>query len=80
VTFDAEHADALAASIHATYRTELAKAKMQLILYRDALIEHGVDPPDRDGEELLRLYRDCQLVISTATEVIGRVGSAKELL
>lgn len=71
---------ATAQAIHATYRSEVAKLKMQLVLYRKALVEHGIEPPDREGEDLLEMVRDCNAVISTASAFITRLGSAKEML
>jgi hypothetical protein len=61
-------------------RLELAKREMQLVRYRLALIEHGIEPPDADGEELLRMWQECRYVISTASQFVMRLGSQKELL
>lgn len=62
------------------HRAELAKAQMQLVLYRQALVENGIEPPDRTGQELLAMWRDCTAVIWTASEFVGHLGSSKELL
>lgn len=62
------------------HRGELAKLRIQLVIYRERLMEHGIEPPDRDGEELLALYRRCSAVISTASEFAASLGSAKEML
>lgn len=69
----------LAAKEH-EHRAEIARARMQLVLYRAALEQHGIVPPDRDGEELLALYRRCCAVISTASEFVAEMGTAKEFL
>ena len=61
-------------------RTELGKLRMQLILYREALEEHGIEPPDRDDEELLQMWNNCRAVISTASMFVSDLRSAAELL
>ena len=61
-------------------RLELAKRDMQLVRYRLALLEHGIEPPDADGEELLQMWRDCRHVISTASQFVMKLGTGKELL
>jgi len=76
----AEAVRAAVDSVHASYRSEVGKLKMQLLLYREALLEAGVEPPDKSADDLLQMYRSCSLVISTASEVVGQLGSAKELL
>jgi hypothetical protein len=62
------------------HRLELAKREMQLVRYRKALIDNGIEPPDADGQELLEMWQDCRHVISTASEFVMRLGTAKELL
>jgi hypothetical protein len=62
------------------HRVELAKLRMLLVRYRQVMEEHGITPPDVEGEELLRMWRDCRAVISTASEFVANLGSAKELL
>jgi hypothetical protein len=62
------------------FRIELAKRDMQLVRYRLCLERHGIEPPDTDGEELLRMWRDCRTVITTASGFAMRLGTAKELL
>jgi hypothetical protein len=62
------------------HRLELAKRDMQLIRYRQVLIENGIEPPDAEGEELLQMWRDCRHVISTASQFVMKLGSAKELM
>lgn len=53
---------------------------MQLILYRQTLERHGVEPPDRDDDELLEMWKNCRSVISTASHFAASLRSAKELL
>jgi hypothetical protein len=62
------------------HRLELAKREMQLVRYRQTLIEHGIEPPDADGEELLAMWQECRHVISTASQFVMRLGSGKEML
>ena len=62
------------------FRIELAKRDMQLVRYRLCLEQHGIEPPDADGEELLRMWQDCRTVITTASQFMIRLGSSKELL
>jgi hypothetical protein len=76
---DSEHAEALVESVHCAYREEVAQLKMQLVLYRRALVGAGIEPPDRSGEDLLELVRCCNAVVTTTSEVIHHLGSAKEL-
>jgi hypothetical protein len=42
------------------HRMELAKREMQLVRYRLCLEQHGIDPPDSDGEELLEMWRNAE--------------------
>ncbi len=70
---------ASAEAVALAYRGEVAKLKMQLVVYRQALLDAGIEPPDRDGEELLELVRRCNAVVTSASEVIHHLGSAKEL-
>lgn len=62
------------------HRLELAKAQMQLVRYRLVLEEHGIEPPDDSGDELLRMWRDCRAVLTSASEFVDHLGSARELL
>ena len=64
----------------AEYRLELAKREMQLVRYRLCLEQHGIVPPDADGEELLEMWRNGRTVISTANQVMMSLGGQKELL
>lgn len=76
---DSVHAEALVQSVHDTYRGEVAKLKMQLVLYRKALLDAGIEPPDKSGEDLIELVNRCNAVVTTASDVISHLGSAKEL-
>jgi hypothetical protein len=67
-------------AVEMEHRAELAKVRMQLVVYRQVLEEHGIEPPDKDGAELLEMYRRCSAVISTASEFTAVLGSAKEML
>ena len=67
-------------AMQTAHRAELGKLGMQLALYRATLEDHGVEPPDKDGEDLLRLWRNAATVVTTASEFVTDLGSAKELL
>jgi hypothetical protein len=62
------------------FRLELAKRDMQLILYRQCLLDNDIIPPDSHGEDLLQMYNECRKVISTANQFVMRLGTSKELL
>ncbi len=62
------------------YRLELAKRDMQLVRYRLALEQAGVEPPDADGAELVEMWRSCRHVIATSHEFVMKLGTSKELL
>jgi len=62
------------------HRVELAKMELQLALYRGALEEAGIEPPDRAGAELLQMWRDASAVVRTTADFTARLGSAKELI
>lgn len=64
----------------ATHRLELAKQRMLLIRYRLLLEEHGIEPPDEEGADLLQMWRECRRVIEVANEFVMRLGTSKELL
>lgn len=62
------------------HRLELAKLRMQVIRYRELLIDNNIEPPDYDDEELLEMWRGCRAVISTASHFVANLRSAQELL
>lgn len=62
------------------HRMEVARLQMQLVRYREALEEAGIEPPDSEAAELLAMWRECRAVISTASEFVAYLGTAKELL
>lgn len=72
--------DPMIEAMSVQYREEVAKLNMQLVLYRETLINHGIEPPDESGEELLKMWKDCRSVISTASHFVANLRSAKELL
>jgi len=75
-----EYLEAIADSLHTSYRSEIARLKMQLVLYRKVLLDNGIEPPDREGEDLLDMVRECGTVVSTASAFVQHLGTAKELL
>ncbi len=78
-TADTAHIEAVTA-MRAEHRRELAKLRMQLIAYRQALEAHGIEPPDHDDDDLMEMWRDCRAVISTASHFAANLRSARELL
>jgi hypothetical protein len=62
------------------HRMEMAKLRMQQVLYRQALLDAGLDPPDRDGADLLEMWVKCREVIVAASECLAMLGTSKELL
>jgi hypothetical protein len=62
------------------HRVELAKAHMLVAVYRATLVEHGIEPPDPTGEDLLQMWRNASAVISSASEFVAHLGTSKELL
>jgi len=62
------------------HRAEVNKLAMQLLLYRTALEEAGIDPPDASAEDLLEMWRRCMAIVQHANEFVTGLGSAKELL
>jgi hypothetical protein len=62
------------------YREELAKQQMQLLTYRQCLLDNGIEPPDRSGEELLVMWRNCRKLMEVANWFVSELGSTKELL
>jgi len=61
-------------------RERMQALTMQLVRYRLALEEAGVEPPDLGGAELLQLWRECRHVLDVAAEFVAKLGGAKELL
>jgi hypothetical protein len=79
-TFQVDVPAALLEAKELEHRVELAKARMLLICYRQALEENGIEPPDPSGDDLLQMWRDASAVISSASDFVARLGTAKELL
>jgi hypothetical protein len=68
------------AAVSLAYGDEIAKLKMQLITYRRALEDAGIEPPDAEGADLLQMWRDCRAVIVAAHECVANLGTSKEML
>ena len=62
------------------HRAEVAKLALQLVQYRTLLEEHGIEPPDNTGADLLKMWRRCMKLVSHATIFAHQLGSEKELL
>ncbi len=66
--------------LHVTYGQEIAKLKMQVLRYREALVAAGVEPPDMEGKDLLEMWNGCKAVIAAAQSCVAELGTSKELL
>lgn len=77
---DSQRTSPLEAAVALTYLDEIAKLKMQLVLYREALERSGIEPPDDSGKDLLQMWRDAREVIRAAQECVANLGTSKELL
>lgn len=66
--------------LHVSYGQEIAKLKMQLLRYRLALAEAGIEPPDMEGEDLMQMWESCRAVIAAAHGCLAQLGTSKELL
>jgi hypothetical protein len=62
------------------HRIEVARQRILLTRYRLLLEEHGIEPPDDEGADLLQMWRDCRTVIQTANEFVMKLGSSAEML
>lgn len=76
---DLAHVETVEAMRH-EHRLEVGRLRMQLLLYRDALVQAGLEPPDRDGEELLAMLEAARGVLAAAGGFVAGLASAKELL
>jgi hypothetical protein len=80
VTDDALAQAALHMAVQQGYDNEIAKLKMQLVNYRAFIEQHDLEPPDLEGEDLLRMWHNCEAVIRAAHVCIADLGTSKELL
>ena len=64
----------------ASEKIEHGKMAMQLIRYRQVLVDNGIEPPDESGEDLLAMWRDAAMVITTASDFVSQLGTSAELL
>ena len=62
------------------HREELGKMAMQVVLYREALEEAGIEPPDRTGADLLDMWRATAGVMAACGELLHVYGTSKEML
>lgn len=67
-------------AVELDHRIELAKARTQLALYRRALVDNGILPPDMSGDDLLQIWEDCRNVILAAQTCVANLGTSAELL
>lgn len=62
------------------HRVEVNRLKAKLALYRMALEDAGIQPPDGEAADVVQLWRDTAAVIDTTSTFVERLGSAKELI
>lgn len=67
-------------AVHQQQRVETGKLTLQLSVYRQQLIAAGIEPDDRDDEELIRLWRLAANTVSAASALVSELGPARELL
>ncbi len=62
------------------HQDEVAKLVMEIIVLREALVAAGVEPPETTGDDLLKLWRSCQVVVDAASKLVSTLGTSAELL
>jgi hypothetical protein len=67
-------------AIEMRHREELGRLTMQLLLYRKALADNGIELPDSDGEDLEALWSSCKNVVRAASQLVATLGTSAELL
>jgi len=67
-------------AVEKEHRAEVGKLKLQLVVYRRALVDAGVDPPDMDGDDLLQLWQSYADVARATGDFVVKLGPAKEML
>lgn len=67
-------------AVHQQHRIDTGKMTLQLSVYRQQLIDAGIEPADRDDEELMQLWKAAADTVSAAAAFVGLLGSGKELL
>lgn len=76
---DAEHRR-IVQGLEQAHRVEIGKLGMKIAVLAAALEDGGLAVPDPDAVELLRMWRTAAGVVSTASEFVAELGTAKELI
>jgi len=74
-----ELAQATAEAVALSYRKKINELEAQLLLYRKALIDAGIDPPDRESDDLMELMRRIAALTEASTDFVDFFGSGKEM-
>lgn len=74
-----ETARATAEAVALSYRRKINELEAQLLLYRKALIENGVEVPDRSSDDLMELMRRIAALTEASTDFVDFFGSGKEM-
>jgi hypothetical protein len=69
---------ASAEAVHVTYRTKINELEAQLLLYRRALVENGIEPPEAPAGDLLELMRLIARMTEASTAFAHFFGSGRE--
>lgn len=72
--------DRVVEAIEQRHRADTGRMALQLAVYRQQLLDAGVEPDDRSDDELMRLWRSAAAVVNTASMFVMELGPAKELL
>jgi hypothetical protein len=67
-------------AVHQQHRIDRDKLALQAAVYRQQLVQAGVDPDDRHEDELLRLWRVAADTVSAASALVAELGTQVELL
>lgn len=62
------------------HRQELAKLGMEIAVLRQQLLDAGLEPKTKTGQEWLDMFRSCSKVMRIAHDALANLGSSKELL
>lgn len=73
-----EAARASAEAVHAAYRSKINELEARVLLYRRALAENGIDPPDAPAGDLLRLMSLIAALTEASTDFADFFGSGRE--
>jgi hypothetical protein len=76
---DHDHGRILAA-VHQQHRIDRDKLALQAAVYRQQLVHAGLEPDDREDDDLIRLWRVAADTVSAASALVAELGTQVELL